>query len=211
MPWICGAGDKGFKLPGKSIAKSNKAKHPIKYLSLDEWDKLNSLKKSIRDEVIIRLLYETGCTVNELVSVKKSDFDFKRRALHIYAENSRNHSPRVAFISKGLMRLVRKFINETEKNSGKEAESEYLFSTRQSQAMTTKRVRQIVHKYCSLAGIKTKNPQVIRYTHIVHAYMKGIPFNAIITQVGLKRSRAIEIFAQLPELVQDNAYNKFFR
>ena len=138
---------------------------------------------------------------------KKKDFDFSKGTLTIYAENSRNHESRVAHVSKSLIALVKEYINSAAANAKK---SEYLFATRQSKAMTTKRARQIVHKYCNIAGIKTNNPQVIRYTHIVHAYLKGIPFNAIASQVGLKRSRAIEIFSQLPDLAANNPYNKFF-
>ena len=188
-------------------AKKGKAKHAIRYLSLNEWKKLREIEKNKRDELVLRILYETGCTVNELVSIKKKDFDFSKGILTIYAENSRNHESRIAHVSKGLIALVKEYIKSTRNDAKK---SEYLFATRQSKAMTTKRARQIVHKYCNMVGIETNNPQVIRYTHIVHAYLKGIPFNAIASQVGLKRSRAIEIFSQLPDLAVNNSYNKFF-
>jgi hypothetical protein len=75
--------------------------------------------------------------------------------------------------------------------------------------MTTKRVHQLVEKYCVLSALPALGPQILRYTHIVHAYQKNIPIDAIQHQVGLKRSRAIEIFQELPELDTKDAYKRF--
>jgi len=60
------------------------------------------------------------------------------------------------------------------------------------------------------AKVKEISPQTLRYTHIVHAYLKNVPIDAIQSQVGLKRSRAIELFSKLPELSQQDPYKSFY-
>jgi len=176
-----------------------KKKYHIKFLEFNEWARLLESIKDERDFLIFHLLYETGCTVNELVNIKTRDFT--GNILKIRSHHARNREARSVYISENLLRRVRAFCNI--------AKGEYLFSTRQSRSMSTKRIRQLVQKYCSVCGIIGANPQILRYTHIVHAYQKGIPLEAIQNQVGLKRSRAIEIFEQLPERKTTDAYRKF--
>jgi len=179
----------------------NKGKK-IRFLSFNELKNFKKIKKDPRDDLIISILYDTGCTVNELVNIRNSHFDFRNNMLKIRREHARNQESRSVYISDVLIQKIREFqkINP---------DSEYIFYSRQSKSMTTKRIRQIVQKYFKKAGIVGAGPQVLRYTHIVHAYKKNIPLDAIQNQVGLKRSRAIEIFAQLPEIQTKDAYKKF--
>lgn len=171
----------------------------FQYLTIDEWKKLESLAKEQRDDLITQLLYESGCTVNELVNIRKADIS--DNSLHIRPKNARNKEGRHVYISNILVKKIAAF---SKANPG----SIYLFSTRQSPQMTTKRVRQIVQGLCKKIGVDA-GPQVLRYTHIVHAYQKKIPLMAIQKQVGLKRSRAIEIFNQLPDMTAGDAYKNF--
>ncbi len=153
-----------------------------------------------RDRLILRILYETGCTVKELVGLRYSDVDFAGRAIHISRKSARS-GPRNVYVSAQLLDAIREYKHKNP--------SPYLLSTRQSNRMTRKRVRQIVQGLLGSAGFAGHGPQTIRYTHIVHAYSKGIPLPAIQRQVGLGRSRAIEIFSQLPNLETGDAYSKF--
>jgi len=174
----------------------------LRFLSFDEWGQLSGLEKNERDQLIVELLYETGCTVNELVNIKKSDIILNMNQLKFSPKHTRNKEPRIVYISSRLVKKIKKFCQQN-------PESDHLLSSRQSSTMTTKRIRQIVQGWCGKLGKKNAGPQILRYTHIVHAYLKNIPLNAIQKQVGLKRSRAIEIFSQLPESETKGAYRNF--
>jgi integrase len=181
----------------KSLEKSGS----IRYLTRDDWRILEKAPSSMRDSLILRILYETGCTVNELVNIKRSHCDFVANTVRIRPEHARNHANRVAYISERLSKDLQSY--------GSLHEGEYILSGRQGEGLTTKRIRQLVQKYCEQCGIHDAGPQVLRYTHIVHAYQKNIPLQAIQRQVGLRRSRAIDIFQELPELGSKDAYRKF--
>jgi integrase/recombinase XerD len=182
--------------------KENAQHCDFAYLSFDVWEKLCSLGKPIRDDLIINLLYHLGCTVNELVNIKVDDLDFKHNRIRIRSESSRNKEAREVYLSHTLLSKIKEFLATGDN-------PEYLIFTRQSPQMTTKRVRQLVEEYCNSVGIKDASPQILRYTHIVHAYLKNIPIDAIQKQVGLKRSRAIEIFSQLKLKTSNDAYEAF--
>jgi integrase len=151
--------------------------------------------------LLLRLLYETGCTVNELVNIRTKDVSAEQCIIRIRAENSRNHEYREAHVSQRLIHLI-------SRPEGGEL-GEFVLSTRQSASMTTKRARQIVQSSCRSVGIEDANPQILRYTHIAHAFMKNVPVDAIQKQVGLKRSRAIEVFGQLSALSPKDVYRRF--
>ncbi|MGM5482032.1 MAG: tyrosine-type recombinase/integrase [Nanobdellota archaeon] len=176
--------------------------YPIKFLSFEEWEKLKSFRKLRRDDLILTILYSTGCTVNELVNIRLRDISFSKGTLTIRKSNSRNKNLRHVYLSSKVLKKIEDFVNENDS-------VDYLFSTRQSSKMSTKRVRQIIQNLCSKIKIKDATPQIIRYTHIAHAYKKNIPVDAILKQVGLRRSRAIEIFNQLRPSNVEDAYREF--
>lgn len=178
------------------------SKYPIKYLTYSEWDRLDALKKNSRDDLILCILYNSGCTVNELINIRVKDIDQKKGMLSISKDSSRNKHSRRVFISPRVIEKIKKYIEEN-------SPSTYLFSTRQSSQITTKRVRQIVQSLCKKIKVVDATPQIMRYTHIAHAFMKNIPVDAIQAQVGLRRSRAIEIFNQLKINSPKDAYQAF--
>ena len=176
----------------------------LRYLSQEEWERLKETPSDERGKLLLLVLYETGCTVKELVSIRKQDLGDSTIA--ISEECARNHEQRTVHVSQGLLARLRSYAADL----AAEHETEYVFSTRQSPVMTTKRVRQLVQSYCRKAGLGKENPQVLRYTHIVHAYQKNIPFELIQRQVGLKKSRAVEIYEQLPKKEDMDGYSRFF-
>jgi len=177
------------------------AQEEFRFLSHSQIDRLKKAEIDERDRLLIDTLYETGCTVKELVNISKPDIDSSRCCVRIRGASARNREMRQSYVSRELVGRMQKQLAQ---NS-----SEYLFSTRQSSAMTTKRARQIVQSLLLQSGIAGAGPQIFRYTHIVHAYEKNIPISAIQKQVGLKRSRAIEIFSKLPVKDSRTAYEAF--
>lgn len=176
----------------------------ITYLEVGEVIRLVRGMSSLRDKLIILLLYETGCSVTELINIKLKDI--RNRSCEIVIESSvRSNEPRIAQVSKELLDTVKEYLLEKKKE--RSVASNYLLSTRQSRSMTQKRIQQILSEYKSKSGEKI-TPQILRYTHIAHAYSKGVGVGEITRQVGLKRSRAIEIFSQLKS--KTNGYDRFF-
>jgi len=177
-------------------------KKVIRCLSKREFNSLNSQITDERDKLVLKILYETGCTVNELISIKVKEIDFEKKIIKFPAENTKMKRSRVSFISKELVEETRKFVEKKI--------SPYLFTTRQSSKITTKRVRQLVQSYSQKAGFGKINPQVIRYTHIAHALEKGIPLSAIQKQVGMERLRMVQIYEALVPEEKEGEYEKFW-
>ena len=94
-------------------------------------DSLVETLQDLRSKIIYKIILETSCKTLELSQLKVSnitskEIKFKNRSVNI---------------SKNLKSLIRKFIKE---NSLKK--ESFLFSTRQSEKISTKRIRQIIQE-----------------------------------------------------------------
>ncbi|MBW3004048.1 site-specific integrase [Candidatus Woesearchaeota archaeon] len=178
-------------------------KRGITYLSIKELHRFVNSISSTRDKLIVKTLFETGCTVNELIHIKIDDIDFTKNVIYFPAESTKSNKQKRSIISRSLASKIKVYV--------KDCKQEYLFSTRQSAMMTTKRVRQLVQFYGKLANFPEKlNPQTLRYSHIAHALENGISLIAIQEQTGLEKLRLMQIYeAILPETAKD-VYTKFF-
>ena len=139
-------------------------------------DKISSLS-NLRDRIILQLLFETGCSVNELCSIKVSDYVQPKD----YAQfNKIKFANRNSVISENLSIEIKKYILFRKRRA-----EDYLFSQNASKPLSVKRVEQLVD---IIFDGKIK-PMQIRYMHIVHAASKGLSPDTISEQTGLLRQR----------------------
>ena len=100
---------------------------------------------SKRDELLIRILSEIGCTVSELVNIKVEDI----KTNSIFVGEQR----RKVEISALLYEKIRKY---THTNS-----SEFIFSSRQSKKLNVRRVQQIIKKNLGIKHTMNKTGEKI--------------------------------------------------
>ena len=177
-------------------------KKEVRYLSNKEFVRLQKSIQNKRDLLLLFVLYETGCTVSELTKIKIKEIDLVNRKIRFPSESTKSSRVKISFISKYLRDYINDFIL---RNS-----SVYLFSTRQSSQITTKRVRQLIQFYSQKIGLGKINPQIIRYTHIAHALDRGLSLNAIQKQVGMERLRMVQIYEALAPEEKEESYEKFW-
>lgn len=158
-------------------------------LSFEEWYGLFSNISEERERLIFHILYATGCSEKELLELKISDI----HSLHLFFSN------RKCSISEVLAQELHSF------SSGKSTSS-FLFSSRQSSALSAKRLQQIVSSVSQQAlGIRI-TPQDIRVTHIYHALLKNVSLVSIAEHVGLSYQRLGQIIESLESKLQKYRY-----
>jgi len=172
----------------------------VSFMSLSQIREFLSRISSIRDKLMIRILYETGCNISELVEIKVSDVQSNK----IRIVDSETNTIRHPKISGKLAKDLRYYIkgNDLKKNS-------FLISTRQSSKITERRVRQLIQAYSQKFGYGKINPQMFRYYHIAHAYLSGVFQENIAAQLGIKKFRIFQILNQLNITPKQNMYNRF--
>lgn len=188
----------------QNIRKRNSAKsfqESIKYLEESQWNKLKEVIDNTRDRLLIKLLYSTGCRVGEFALIKVEDIDWENGFIHIPAENTKTKEARTVRVGKDLLNEIKGWLKDQKKESG------YLFSSRQDERLTPRRIQQVIRKYAEKAGVAC-HPHTLRHTHIVHALNKGVPINVVQAEVGHKRLTTTQIYSKVaPKLVKE-AYDK---
>ena len=159
------------------------------YLSLQETRLLLNSITDARDKLMIRLLYETGCSIAELVRIKVSDY----AGTKVKIIDSETKEIRFPGISGKLAKDIKSYIegNLLSKES-------YLISTRQSKNISEKRVRQLIQHYTEKILNEKINPQSFRYFHIAHAYLSITPF------------RIFQVLQEM-KISPQNHYNMFLK
>lgn len=161
---------------------------------------LASISKA-RDRLMLRLLYETGCSLVELVEIKIKDILGQKIIIKNLEKSNYRYSKISSKLAKDLMLYIKG--NNLDKKS-------YLFSTRQGQSISKKRIRQLIHYY-SQKYLNTKiNPQSFRYMHIAHAYSNGVLLDTIAKQIGITTFRIFQIINELDLNIKSN-YNPFLK
>ncbi len=173
----------------------------LNYLSLEQIRKLVSSVSDTRDNLIIRVLYETGCSLNELTAIKVNHLLGSR----IRIKNTETKEIRHSTISAKLAKDLRLFIKGNRLD-----DRSCLFSTRQSDSISEKRIRQIIQKYTKDEFSEKINPQSFRYYHIAHAYSNGMMLETIARQIGITTARIFKILSEMKISPKQN-YNKFLR
>ncbi len=181
-----------------SAIKINK-ETPI-YLSIEEVRALLASIIDARDKLMIRLLYETGCTPTELTKISVSDI----AGNSIKIKNEDTKQLRFSKISGKLSKDLSLFIQ-----GNKLGKKDFILSTRQSKKISEKRVRQLVQIYTKKCNNRAINPMMFRYYHIAHAYLNGVFIEEIAKQIGLTKLRIFQILQEFDIKPKENNYNHF--
>lgn len=126
--------------------------------------------QNTRDKILVQLLYETSRKIQEVCDIKVKDV----KENFVSFDNKINISKK---LSKSILGYIKK--NSLEK-------SDYLFSSRQSERITTKRARQIIQKISNEILGYSINPEDIRKISIKEK-LSCDSVNKVKKEAGLKR------------------------
>lgn len=146
--------------------------------------------KSNSDKLLADLMFSLGITVSEAVSIEVGHIDFRKKILNIPKENTKNGISRSislpTFIIEPLKKQI-KFVSISNKGP-------YLFFTRQSDKVTTRRVEQLF-KEASTKKLSV-TPKTLREWSLKIASLSGIDFEEIKERTGiysLRKSKLLDV------------------
>lgn len=161
-------------------------------------------KSGCRDMVILSLLYDSGARAQEMCDVCIGDItlaDTSKLRLH-----GKGNKTREVPISKDVVSLIKKYMAERSKTFS-DNRNEHLFSSQRNEKMTTACIRNLVHKYVSIA--KSENPQLFneggysphsfRHSKAVHMLEAGVPLIYIRNFLGHESVKTTEVYAQISQ------------
>lgn len=146
--------------------------------------------KSNSDNLLADLMFSLGITVSEAISIEVGHIDFRKKILNIPLENTKNRISRSISLSADIIESLKKQIKLVSiSNKGP-----YLFFTRQSNKVTTRRVEQLF-KEASTKKLSV-TPKTLREWSLKIASMSGVDFEEIKERTGiysLRKSKLLDV------------------
>lgn len=145
--------------------------------------------ESIRDRLIIELLYGTGMRLAELLALQDSALNFYDQTLKVLGKRNKE---RIIPIYKGLADLIKKYQslkNETFPNS------KTLILTNKGEPAYAVMIQRIVKKYLSaVTSLQKRSPHILRHTFATHLLNNGADLNSIKDLMGHSSLAATQIY-----------------
>ena len=134
--------------------KAKELKEEIYYLDPEEIDLLaeNAPNPKLRNELLIRLLYQTGLRCGEMADTRRKDVDTDERAIKVHA--TKTHLNRTVYYQPSLDTLMSRWIN-VERKALSTAGSEYLFPTYKTEQISQKQINRTVKDAAEAAGLQS--------------------------------------------------------
>jgi site-specific recombinase XerD len=165
--------------PFKDIDMIKPDKRMPVYLTIEEMALMYQATKNVRDILLLKLLYSTGCRVSELIHIRKRDINLNRGTVKIFGKGSKE---RLVVIHE----IFRQSFQDYIKNFNDE---QLLFPLCQAS------VQKIIRKIAKNAGIKKKvTPHKIRHTFATHMLQAGVDIVVIQKMLGHQSLNTTQIY-----------------
>ena len=188
--WSSGEGyiEKNVMLVVKPIRYERKQRVPLSDYELAQ---LRNTCKNNRDCALIEVLYSTGCRVEELVRLNKSDVDFAKGEVYLFGKGNRH---RTSYLSASAIIALQKYISSRYDND------EALFVVNRNPHSRLKKpgVEKVVRELGEKAGIQRRvYPHLIRHTTATMALQRGMDVTEIQKLLGHANVSTTMIYAQV--------------
>jgi len=146
--------------------------------------------ESLRDKLILSLLYGTGIRLSELMHLKDADVSQAEFLIKVLGKRNKE---RIIPYPRGLNVLIDQY--KTERTMLFGSHVSYLLLTSKGNPPYEKLIYRVVLKYLNLVTtIDRKSPHVLRHTFATHLLNRGADLNAVKELLGHSNLSATQIY-----------------
>lgn len=158
---------------------------------LDHMDAETDDFESLRDFIIMELLFGTGIRLSELLQIKESDIDFYNKKILILGKRNKERFVPLHFT---LIEELKRYL-ETKKHQNLENNSGYLVVTKEGNKGYSMMIYRVVKKYLGrVTSQKKRSPHVLRHSFATSLLDNGADLNAIKELLGHAGLAATQIY-----------------
>jgi len=212
----------------KSSRKYDRFGETIRYLTVEELQRLFDSIDRYPHKLMLQMVYELGCRVGEFVRVRLRDLNFGRSSVFFLAENTKTKQRRTSHLPRGLMNELKSFLKAegrlTVRDEHLKRPDEFLFHPpgRPSAHYSENRLRQVFLLYARRSGLNRcygadqKGRRLheltihsLRHSHIMHyIHIHKLPLPVVQKQVGHKTLKATSVYLNPSEEAVAEAYEQ---
>lgn len=152
-------------------------------------------RETLRDIVVLELLFSTGLRVSELCSLSKDSFQLGESELRLLVKGKGQKERVIQISTPELLQLVRVYCNEFSKEI--QEQGAILFN-RRGRALSTQSVRRIINKYLNRIGIDAHiTPHMFRHTFATSLLEAGVDLRYIQSLLGHSSISTTQIYTHV--------------
>lgn len=144
-------------------------------------------RKTVRDLLVLELLYQTGCRADEIINLRKDQIDFQRNQIKVLGKGK---IERIIPLKKGLTQLIKKHLKLWK---GKN-QTPYLISNNKGKKLYPMFLWRLIRRYFKTEGISA---HTIRHSFATHLYHNRAPIKAIRDLLGHQSLRSTTAYLHL--------------
>jgi integrase/recombinase XerD len=211
--------------PTREFTTNGSKKHEgeeVSYVTPEEVDSMVECvrKPEFRNELLIRLMFQTGMRRGEVRLVKVDNIDREARSIRIYAPKTDEY--RTVFYQSDLDFLLDNWIDIYREKYEPAKRSPYLFPSNRSEKISENAISEIVREAAREAGIQETlytdakgdpryrvTAHTLRHGHAVHALKSGVNIRAVAEHMGHSDIETTMQYLQLVESDIREAYREW--
>ena len=199
--------------PFKLIRNPKKEKKLPNFLQYNEFIKLiDELKKddnlSIRNKMILELLYATGLRVSELTNIKLDDIDFNNKSIKVLGKGNKE---RIVYFGDYAKEVMMEYINYNRISLLNGKESKYLLINKNGDNLTNRGVEEVIDSVVEKASLNHKiSPHVLRHTFATHMLEDGADLRTVQELLGHSTLSTTQIYTHVTNERLRSVYLKSF-
>ena len=193
--------DKGLKEKGSEIlieSEKNDEKK-IEYLSPEEINLVRATMQGenfniLRARLMFELLYSSGMTVAELLSLGEVNFNLEKREIYIL----KNKLSKTMYFSETCKKFYIKFLNSKKEKFKEDYNSNIIFTNNSNERLTDRSVRRLINKYGEMANLnKEISPYTLRHSFCIYMLKNGMPKEYLARLLDLKVVGLLDVYEGL--------------
>ena len=193
--------DKGLKEKGSEIlieSEKNDEKK-IEYLTPEEINLVRTTMEGksfniLRDRLMFELLYSSGMTVAELLSLGEVNFNLEKREIYIL----KNKLSKTMYFSETCKEFYIKFLNSKKEKFKEDYNPNIIFTNNSNERLTDRSVRRLINKYGEMANLnKEISPYTLRHSFCIYMLKNGMPKEYLARLLDLKVVGLLDVYEGL--------------
>ena len=148
----------------------------------------------LRDRLMFELLYSSGMTVAELLSLGELNFNLEKREVYLL----KNKISKVLYFSQTCKEVYLKFLAAKKEKFKEEDNSSIIFINNSNMRLTDRSIRRLINKYSEKANLqKEVSPYTLRHSFCLYMLENGMPKEYLAKLLDLKSIGLLDIYEDL--------------
>lgn len=151
-----------------------------------------SFKKevSLRNAVLLELLFSTGMRVSEVSNLKRKNLDLKNKTIRIVGKGAKERV--ICIVNNQITGIIEKYIDTYN------PDSEYIFKNRLGNRLSEQSIRNMVNTYAKAAGVpKHITPHMFRHTFATALLEEDVDLRYIQKLLGHSSITTTQIYTHI--------------